>query len=424
MTHGFDSGLLRLLQAAQEQKSTFAAELKRIADRCYAEHVTTTASETTKAAIRDDDVDTEMTDADVQSTEVEGKGILITDKAKTSDFYCRTCYDDILTLVHHTYASPAQPQWYDAQKTTFLAELDRRLESVRALRAPLDVVDEWITAQFHAWLRNQLQDAVALQTLMENWDADKETFQACMADSALTVPELLREIIAKAGSFVNGDQVRVVADAETAAKNLQDTSSTAKKSAIFLGSLYPDGVPDLPAVRAIEKQLLDGTMGLEEGMSELVRDIYDGEDEGALAAKTEKHRKRLAEMRRAKAAHEAQKLKKMKPVDVPYFLQDDTSCAACRKASDPQKSPFCMVCFLEVDYCLRQNQTVWCTTTCMKENYVSTLDCSLYVPVKTLADRTGTPSCGRTCMRGWRPLLPLQTRSRRCTRGTTVLFLP
>ncbi|CAK7237274.1 hypothetical protein SCUCBS95973_009906, partial [Sporothrix curviconia] len=373
MTDSFESNLLRLLQAMQEQNTTFATESKKIADRCKAEHGTSTAiGSGAKAATQGEDA--EMKDSAAQST---GRKSAATAQANgattTNSTICRPCYNNFLTLVYQTYAAPARPQWYGSQGKAFLAGLGRRLDDVRALRAPLASIDEWITARFHAWLRSQLQDAVALQTLADKLGVDKDEFRAHMADPAVAVPELLREVVDRASSLASGGEqaaaARVVADVEAAAKKLQATPSTSEKSAIFLGSLFPDGVPDLPAVRAVERKLREGTVGLDEGLGEVIRDVYGGEDEDARAAKTEKHRKRLAEMRRAKAAHEAQKLKKMKPVDVPYFLQDDTPCATCGKVSDPQKSPFCMVCFLEVDYCLRENQTVWCSTTCMKEDY-------------------------------------------------------
>ncbi|CAK7271864.1 hypothetical protein SEPCBS119000_004825 [Sporothrix epigloea] len=355
MTESFKDDLFLLLQAAREQKAAFATEIEKIADRCFAEHTQTTTTKdepSTTAAIRNDDADVEMRDADAQSTGEKNTAAASIDAASTAGgFFCRPCYNDVLTLVYHTYASPAQPQWYESQKTTFLAELERRLDDVRTLRVPLTGVDEWIAAQFNAWLRSYLRDTIALQTLVEDWDSEKDAFGARLADPALAVPELLRNVIAKSASLADGDQVRVVADAEAAVKKLQDTSSSSsKRSDVLMGSLFTGGVPDLPAVRAVEQKLREGTMGVGESLGELARDSYNRQDEDALAAKTEKHRKRLAEMRRAKAAHEAQKLKKMKPVDVPYFLQDDASCAACKTASDPQKSPFCMARHLATEH--------------------------------------------------------------------------
>ncbi|CAK7200829.1 hypothetical protein SEUCBS139899_003528 [Sporothrix eucalyptigena] len=373
MTDSFESNILRLLQAMQEQKATFATESRKIIDRCHAEHSTSRTTKGNDAKKVPQGEDVEMADAGANgadevagSTKANGT---TNGTTKSEDFFCRPCYNEFLAMVHQIYASPAQPQWYATQQTTFLDELDGLLDEVRRLRAPLSSVDEWIKMRTQAWLRSQLQDAVALQTLADKLDVDKDEFRAHMADPKLAVPELLREVVDRASSLANGERERVVADVDTAAKKLQMISDTNEKNAIFLSNLFPTGVPDVPAVRAVERKLQDGTVGLDEGLGEVIRDVYGGDDEDARAAKTEKHRKRIAEMRRAKAAHEAQKLKKMKPVDVPYFLQDDTPCVTCGKASDPQKSPFCIVCFLEVDYCLRENQTVWCSTTCMKQDY-------------------------------------------------------
>ncbi|KIH90483.1 hypothetical protein SPBR_00549 [Sporothrix brasiliensis 5110] len=371
MTDSFESNLLRLLQAMQEQKDTFTAEAKRIADHCHSEHAgdgTAATNGTNNKATQGGDV--EMTDAPSKEATIATPAT--TNSAKA--FFCRPCYNDFLTMIYQTYASPAQPQWYATQQTSFVAEVGRLLDDVRNLRAPLSSVDNWINARKQAWLRSQLRDAVAVQTLAESLDAEKAAFHAQLADPTIQLDVLLHAVMTTAGNQVNGERERIVADVQTATKKLQQASTDSnEKSTIYRDNLFPGGVPDLPAVRAIEKKLLDGTVGLDGGLGDVLREVYGGEDEDARAAKIQKHQKRLAELKRAKAAHEAQKLKKMKPVDVPYFLQDDTPCATCGKAADPQKSPFCEVCFLEVDYCLRENQTVWCSTTCMKDDYAAHL---------------------------------------------------
>lgn len=364
MTDSFESNILRLLQAMQEQKTTFTAEAKRIADRCHAEH-----GDSKKKATNGEDV--EMTDAPASSTTPSS--------SSSKCYFCRPCYNDFLTLIHQTYASPAQPQWYASQQTSFVAELDSLLDDVRHLKTPLTTVDDWIARQKQTWLRSQLQDAVAVQTLAKSLAAgdDQAALEAKLSDPAVQLADLLGAVSAQAGGQVEGQvkRERVVADVQTAFQKLrQPTTADAEKNTIYRDNLFPGGVvSDLPAVRAIESRILQGSIGLDQGLADMLRDIYGGEDDDARAAQVEKHQKRLAELKRAKAAHEAQKLKKMKPVDVPYFLQDDTPCATCAKMSDPQKSPFCEVCFLEVDYCLRENQTVWCSTTCMKRDYAAHL---------------------------------------------------
>ncbi len=419
MADSFETNLLRLLQATREQKAAFAADAKRIAERCRTEHA----------------------DAHKKATEVDGgEDVDMTDAggAKTGAL-CRTCFNGLLAAVYAAYTTPAQPQWYASRQAAFLGELDRLLDDVRVLRAPLALVDEWVAAQKRAWLQGQLVEAAALQRLVGS-AATATTGRTGLAtklvDPDTDVAEVLRAVVAAeaVARTPNGtddrDTGRLIEDAQTAARALQQTTSRSEQGTIFRDSLFPGGVPELAATRTVAQRLLDGTVGLDEGLRAVEQALGGGENAAGRAGKMEKHRKRLAELRRAKAAHEAQKLKRMKPVDVPYFLQDEAPCATCGRSADPQRSPFCLVCFLEVDYCLRENQTVWCTVACMKESYVCApsllklYEKDSFKSILIDTDPQGQPLCCHAPLCGGRPLRTLKARTRDRASRAAVLFLP
>ena len=404
MANGVETTLLEQLRAMQAQKTAFDSEAKRLVGRCLSEHAGSATGGETKAngnsgsETKDNGEDVDMLDAPGEleaSTSAKATAAApsrppsatqpppSTDEtcndndAEQSRFLCRPCFNDLTSLIHNTYAAPSsaipskKTFWYaDKQQDTFLSKLDRILDDVRDLRTPLQHVDEWIATQKRVWLHNQLQAAAALQALGNTSVEGKSAFQTLLADPNGDLSRLLGAVADKAGE----DKERILSDAKAAVKKLlqQTPNAGSEQGVVYRDNLFPSGVPDLPEARAIEKKMLDGKVGLDQGLSEVLRDIVGDDDDDSRAAKIEKHRKRLAELRRAKAAHEAQKLKKMTQTDVPYFLQDEATCATCSKACDPQKSPFCNICFLEVDYCLRENQTVWCSNACMKRNYVST----------------------------------------------------
>lgn len=392
MANGVETTLLEQLRAMQAQKAAFDSEAKRLVDQCLPEHAESHNGKEKSG----EDVD--MMDAPGEPEVPTAANLAVSATSQptaasstTSNGHgasqkslCRPCFNNLITLIHNTYATPSLPSasfkqalWYaGSEQDTFLTELDRILDDVRNLRAPLQNVDNWIAAQKQVWLHNQLQAAAALQALGNTPAAEGEVkgktdLQTLLADLSGDLSGLLGAVADKAG----GDKDRVLSDAKAAVKKLlmqQQQAQSAgggEQGVVYRDSLFPSGVPDLPEARAIEKKMLDGEVGLDQGLSEVLRDIVGDDNEDGRAAKIDKHRKRLAELRRAKAAHEAQKLKKMKQVDVPYFLSDEASCATCSKACDPQKSPFCNICFLEVDYCLRENQTVWCSNACMRKTY-------------------------------------------------------
>lgn len=363
-----ETNLLSFLQSLRDSREAFAAGAKRIADRCAAEH----ADDPTRKAWHQHDLDhkNEKIGEDFVMKDADAEADTAADPKKT--IYCRPCYNDLIDLMRDSYAASTQAYWQGAQQTALLAELERFRNEARELRTPMTAAEEHIQAQTKEWLQEQLKNSAAVQMLAHQADASIPSLQSLLSDPTSQPNDLVLSISDNAKSVVNGESEKVFADIETATKKLQQSIADPNtKSTIYREILFPSGVPDVPAVRAVEKKIADGTVGLDQGLGEMIRDVYGGEDEDARAAKIEKHTKRLAELKRAKAAHEAQKAKKMKPVDVPSFLQGDASCATCGKSSDPQKSPFCELCFLEFDYCLRDNQTVWCSSECMKKGYVS-----------------------------------------------------
>ncbi|EFX03040.1 hypothetical protein CMQ_2969 [Grosmannia clavigera kw1407] len=416
MADGREEDLLDLLQAMQAQQTALATNTKQLLERCRAEHAGSAgrnadvdAAATEKTAGPSEDVAMGgMADA-TENRRQPGPGSEDEKQSRPQPppqrlpSLCRGCYDVLLTLVHDAYATPSHTQWYAADKDAFAAELDRRLDDVRHLRdgATLARVEDWIDSQRHAWLRRRLRDAVGIRALDEAVDGSSSSsnktrlqLQTRLASPATDLSQLLRELLDRrngrktddVAAFVDLDTALGSArkEAETAIRKLQLESSTSSASAAARGAILrdilfaPGTTPTGSAAQKLERALLDGSVGLEQGLREAVRTTNTGSaaiagsvvTNAAVTAKIEKHRKRLAELRRAKAAHEAQKMKRLRPPEMPYFLEGDSPCATCSRTTIPQQSPFCIVCFLEVDYCLRENHTVWCSPSCMAKTYI------------------------------------------------------
>lgn len=415
--------LLDLVQAMQDQQAALAAETASLLQRCRREHARKDdgqpAPPAQKNASASEDVEMTGMDAgdakqslaaarassdahaDQPPPSQDGKAPQPQPSSENT-FFCRPCYESLLTRIHDVYASPARPQWYAPDKHAFLAQLDRQLDDARHLRGTtLAHIEESIAASKAAWLLAWLQDSATIKALGDILDghgpshtttttttattpttptssATLATLRTRLADPKADLVPLLRDLLARAGDYAPpGSTTSATSarqDAETAVRNLKAAPAATARGAIARDLLFPHGtVPDAPVAQQLARRLLDGSVGLDQGLREALRalskDLGNTSSTGH-TAKIEKHRKRLAELRRAKAAHEAQKMKRMKPPEVPYFLQDnDTACATCGHATSPQKSPFCIVCFLEVDYCLRENHTVWCSPACMAKTY-------------------------------------------------------
>ncbi|OAA61930.1 hypothetical protein SPI_04789 [Niveomyces insectorum RCEF 264] len=387
MAEGTDSSsLLGALQAMQAQQARLAAEVKQIIARDGPDHAQDTDAAGSVQTKTTDATETRNgTAAPPRAAVASADDHPMTDAAdKIAKGLSRRCYDDILTLVHDTFAASTsqQQELGFASRPTFLAELDAVLADVRSLRAPLSRIDDWLAAQKRAWLLDQLRDDVGVTALGAAHSGSRAAFRgqltaaafgdgATTATTATDAAKLLRTLLS------DGDS----AEASDLVQRLKTAATATERGSVYRDVVFPHGVPDVPAAQALAKRLAEGRVGLAQGLKEAVRELGgldndgDGDDTNSSnnsnnnTAQIEKHRKRLAELRRAKAAHEAQKLKKMKPVEVPYFLQEDTPCAACGRAADPQTSLFCTVCFLEVDSCLRADPTLWCSRACMAAAY-------------------------------------------------------
>ncbi|AEO65050.1 uncharacterized protein THITE_2111602 [Thermothielavioides terrestris NRRL 8126] len=267
-----------------------------------------------------------------------------------------------------------QREWF-ASRRAFLSDLDDLISSAKEYQVSPQAVDDRVREERSRWyaervraslLRLVVEDPSSRAAVFEKLE-DLSSASALGADPvrlAREVAEILSRgpLAAERGTGDLPGKLAAATDGAGSAEVLRD--------AFFVAE---DGT-----VPADHQKYLD--MLLRQGLSmEQVVDRILEERQAAAGAKEQaaKLSQRLDELRRARAAHEAQKSRKAQRREslalqkVPDELYDLPACAVCGGAPSTRDYFCCSICTILADRGIQQRQTLFCSAKCEENGHAS-----------------------------------------------------
>lgn len=268
-----------------------------------------------------------------------------------------------------------QRQWF-TPRHDFLSSLSFLLDSAKEYQILPQVVDDRVREERSRWYAERVR-ASLLRLMVEDPSHRAAVFEKLEDLSSTTttgedlvrvtkeVAEILRRspLAADQGPHDLPERLAAATDREGSVKVLREAFFTAG-----------DG-----AVPADHQKYLD--MLQHQGLSlEQVLDRILDDRQAAAGAKeqADKLGRRLDELRRARAAHEAQKSRKAQRREslaqqrVPDELYNIPACVVCGGAPNAEDYFCCSICTVLAGTGVQQQQTVFCSPECEQKGHVST----------------------------------------------------
>lgn len=282
---------------------------------------------------------------------------------------CRECYQKVIDRMRSRYSDlKAAEKWFSVTAEPTLKELDELFAAAREYKADLADIDRHAEKERKRSYTHQVKVSPSIRKSLEELLDSKELFAGIGVKDATfeqTVAEL-REALRGPG-VLNGE-----AGAEGAEKALQRLME-AKTSEERLQAYKQTFFLEKPGEVASGKTqiYLDR---LQEGatMDDIVNKIsVDRRSSIGAMDRKEMHKKRIEDLRRARAAHELQKSRKAndrknnyEQFSTPEELYDQPPCRACGKKVDTGEFVACPLCQILWDAGIQNKPTVWCSLEC------------------------------------------------------------
>ncbi|KAL1843892.1 hypothetical protein VTJ49DRAFT_6835 [Mycothermus thermophilus] len=303
---------------------------------------------------------------------------------------CADCYGSLLDafrarLLNPNPSLPDQPpiqqqqrEWLTNRKT-FLSDLDQLLSSAKAYDIPPQTVDDRVNEERSRWYAETVRGCL-LRLMVEDPAEQGVVFEKLEDLASVTTAAdpvvLAREIADMLSEGPLAPEENAPEAARDLPKRLAATAGDSVASvAVLEQAFFADETGSVPEEN---RRYLDMLRSHGLSMEQVVdRILEDRQAATGAHEQTNKLRQRLEELRRARAAHEAQKTRRAQRREslaqqkVPDELYELPDCAVCRET--PATSDFycCSICAIFVAAGVREKQTVFCSGKCEKEGHAS-----------------------------------------------------
>ncbi|KAM7220079.1 hypothetical protein V8F06_004593 [Rhypophila decipiens] len=287
---------------------------------------------------------------------------------------CPDCYAKVLEVFRARYLKSPDDEWFKSRGGHMLQELDKMIAKAKEYQLSPADIDAQIKEEQAKWYVEHARDIVV--TLMVDDIADREE-RAAVLEELYEPPYDMTSLQQKTAALVFKNKYTMrnvdVASISDRLASAPDRDSQLKvlKEAFFT----PSPGSDLPKAPYDEyfKQLKYKKLSVDQVMGRIVDDRQSAI--GKLT-QAEKLKARLADLKRARAAHELEKKKKAKTLansvknSVPDELYNLPPCAAaCGQTPSTEAFPCCTVCDILVTNGVQEQRTVYCSSECRDKAY-------------------------------------------------------
>lgn len=284
---------------------------------------------------------------------------------------CRECYGKVIDRMRRRYLDltdhASQPEWFSG-RDALLKDLEDLFVATREYRSDLKEIDARLDEEKRRWYRQRARASPSIRKSLEDFLNERDVFagvgmvDVAFEDSMAEVRDALRR-----SNVLNGEAT--TDGAERALERLIGAKLPEEREKVYK-EIFFQGKPDEEITGRTRMYLerFQGGATMEEIITKIVVDRRSSI--GALEQK-ERHRQRVEELRRARAAHELQKSKKasgrkdtnQRP-QPPDEMYDQPPCHACGGELDLRDYFACPLCQVLVDHGVRTKSIVFCSAAC------------------------------------------------------------
>jgi hypothetical protein len=277
---------------------------------------------------------------------------------------CAECYKKWLQQIRSLFApSAVETRWFDG-RTGFLAEMDALLSKGEEYKVHYNTIDEIFSLEYQRWISETFSQLSGVKELVEE-ALGKGEFRSRINQRNSNTSDILHNalLVKERKDPATFKEAEVFADA------LLERETSEGHLDIYKQMLYSKEIPDSPRSRESVQRLENGVHP-----RELLRELNVGSERSRIAMEKDRKLHRIKELRRGKAADEAQKRKKRGAPEggssVPAV--EIMPCLECEKVPEPGSSQIsCPLCWVEVHLDVREEFTTWCSESCASRGYVS-----------------------------------------------------
>ncbi|KAK4125050.1 hypothetical protein N657DRAFT_670887 [Parathielavia appendiculata] len=285
----------------------------------------------------------------------------------------------------HQQQQRHQQEWFTSRRA-FLSEFDSLIDSAKEYQIPPQTIDDRVREERSRWYAERVRGSL-LRLMVEDPSGREEVFEKL---EDLSIPNAGGDPIGLAmeiAQFLSKGPLGSSAAEQGVAKDLPERLATANTDAGKAEALKEEFFKaDDGTVPEDHQKYLDMLLYQGSSMEQVVDRILE-ERQAATGARdqTNKLNQRLDELRRARAAHEAQKTRKAQRREslaqqkVPDELYELPACAVCGNTTNPGDFFCCSICTILASSGVQEKQTVFCSETCDKEGHpahIATHTCS------------------------------------------------
>lgn len=283
---------------------------------------------------------------------------------------CRECYEKSIELLKRSryLDSKIAEKWFGDCAAKALEELDELLTLAAAYKAKPAEIDRRAEEERKRAYIQKVKASPSIRKSLEELMDGKEVFASIGFKNATfdeTVAEL-REALRSSGEL---NEEAGTEDTEKALQRLMESKNPEERLDAYRETFFLAKPGEVVSDRT--QMYLDR---LQEGatMDDIVNKIaVDRRSSIGAMDRKEQHKKRIEDLRRARAAHELQKSRKdsdrkdstQRP-QPPDEVYDQPPCHVCEKYVDLQDFVACPVCQVLVDAEARSKATVYCSIAC------------------------------------------------------------
>ncbi|KAL2269458.1 hypothetical protein VTJ83DRAFT_1642 [Remersonia thermophila] len=305
---------------------------------------------------------------------------------------CADCYGALLDAFRARFLNPdvshadqpssqkQQPREWLTHRNTFLSDLDQLLGSAKAYDIPPQAVDDRVNEERSRWYAETVRGCL-LRLMVEDPAEQGVVFEKLEDLASVTTAAdpvvLAREIadMLSRGPLAPGDKAPEAARDLPSRLAAAAAGDAAASAAVLERAFFAD---EAGAVPDENRRYLDMLRSQGLSMEQVVdRILEDRQAATGAHEQTNKLRQRLEELRRARAAHEAQKTRRAQRREslaqqrVPDELYELPACAVCGEAPTTSDFYCCSLCAILVAAEVREKQTVFCSEKCEKQGHAS-----------------------------------------------------
>ncbi|KAK3393127.1 hypothetical protein B0H63DRAFT_11044 [Podospora didyma] len=293
---------------------------------------------------------------------------------------CPDCFEKLLEAVRSRYLNSApassgdQQEWFSSRRA-FLQELDTMFADAKEYQLDPRAIDDRIQEERSRWYAENVR--ASLLRLMVEDPAGREVVFEKLEDPPIDLAGLAKEIseILTKGLASQGGES---GEADIPARLLAATDPSRRieilRSAFFRNGGDGEHADEVPEDHQKYFDMLRDHSSMEQVVERVLeeRQVAAGARE-----RTGDLNRRLDELRRARAAHELEKSRKLKNREsyaeqrIPNELYDLPPCAVCGEEPSTKDFYCCPICAIFVWREIQHQPTVFCSRECEEEGHSS-----------------------------------------------------